>query len=220
VSSGATAAVLRAIGEPLFVEELELADPREGEVLVEMAASGVCASCLHAQDGSHSGIPLPIVLGDEGAGIVKAVGPGCRTLRPGDHVILSWAPGCDGCEPCLQGRPALCQRQPPFGVLADGTARFGDGGAPVFHYGPATYASAVVVSERAAVPIADDVPLEVAALIGCAVTAGFGAVANSAGLRAGQSVAVVGCGGVGLAAIQAAAALGAGAVVAVVTNAA
>jgi Zn-dependent alcohol dehydrogenase len=199
------APVLHAPNEPMRLEELTLDRPREREVLVRMAATGVCHSCLHAADGTHSGIPMPIVLGDEGAGVVEDVGPGCTRVAPGDRVIVSWAPGCSGCRACAQGLPALCQRQPPFGVLGDGETRFHLGGDDVYHYGPATYAPAIVVPESAAIPIRDEMPLDVAAMIGCAVTAGFGSVVNAARVRAGQSVVVFGCGGVGLSAVQAAA---------------
>src|ERR671933_2563140 len=101
------APVLHAVREPLVVEELELDDPKQNEVLVRMTASGVCHSCLHAADGTHRGIPMPIVLGDEGAGVVEEVGPGCTTVEPGDRVIVSWAPGCSACRACARGLPAL-----------------------------------------------------------------------------------------------------------------
>ena len=118
------ASVLFEQGKPLQVEELDLEAPRAGEVLVRMAASGVCHSCLHAADGSWAGVPVPIVLGDEGAGVVEAVGPGIQGLQVGDHVILSWAPTCGRCHFCVIGRPNLCERrQPGRGVLPDGTDR-------------------------------------------------------------------------------------------------
>src|SRR3954464_4527638 len=107
------ASVLFAPRTPLKVEEIELDPPRESEVLVRMAASGVCHSCLHAADGSWTGVPMPIVLGDEGAGIVESVGPGVRALAAGDHVILSWAPTCGRCHYCVIGRPNLCEKRMP-----------------------------------------------------------------------------------------------------------
>ena len=125
------AAVLFEQGKPQRVEEVALEAPRQGEVLVRMAASGVCHSCLHAADGSWKGVPLPIVLGDEGAGVVEALGPGVTELAVGDHVILSWAPTCGRCHYCVIGRPNLCERrQPGKGVLPDGTTRMSLDGSP------------------------------------------------------------------------------------------
>ena len=174
-----------------------------------MVASGVCHSCLHAYDGSHSGIPMPIVLGDEGSGVVDAVGPGVTQLQQGDHVVISWAPTCGACKYCNLGYPALCLNTPAIGKANGDVTLFHHDGDDVYHYGPATYGSYIVVPESAAVKIRKDFPLEDAALIGCSVATGFGSAVNSAGLRAGQSVAVFGCGGVGLNAIQGAVATGA-----------
>jgi len=208
--------VLRAPRMPMAMERITVAEPQHGEVRVRMVASGVCHSCLHTADGSHTTAPLPIVLGDEGAGVVEQVGPGCTAVQPGDHVVLSWAPGCGRCRACRAGRPVICRRTPPFGALEDGTTRFRDGGgAAVHHYGPATYAPLAVVAERAAIPIRRDMPLETAALIGCSVTTGIGAVASRAEVDLGQSVAVFGCGGVGLNAVQGAVLVGADPVVAI-----
>ena len=204
-----TAPVLVKARQPMQVLELDLDDPRDGEVRVKMTASGVCHSCLLTADGTHSGAPKPIVLGDEGSGVVDAMGPGCRTLSPGDHVIISWAPGCLACRPCRKGYPALCLDEPPFGRMADGTTRFHYQGEDVYHYGPATYGSYIVVPEEGAVRVRKDFPLDLAALIGCSVTTGFGAVVNTARVRAGQGVAILGCGGIGLNAVQAAALAGA-----------
>jgi S-(hydroxymethyl)glutathione dehydrogenase/alcohol dehydrogenase len=196
------APVLHGAHTDLLLEEVELDDPRQGEVLVRMVASGVCHSCLHVIDGSHRGAPMPIVLGDEGAGIVEAVGPGVTRVAPGDHVIISWAPACGQCHYCVIGRPALCENLPPFGHLADGTTRMRREGRDVYHFGPATYAPAIVVLESCAIKIRDDMPLDKAALIGCAVMTGVGAVINTAGVPTGASLAVFGCGGVGLNAVQ------------------
>jgi len=196
------AIVLHQVGEPLRVEELELDAPRAGEVQVRMAASGVCHSCLHAADGSWGAMPVPMVLGDEGAGVVEAVGPGVARLKPGDHVIVSWAPSCGRCHYCASGRPVLCEVELPFGYGGDGTVRMHLDGRDVYHYGPATYASHLVVPETCAVPIRADMPLEMAALIGCSVMTGVGSVINTARVRAGESLAVFGCGGVGLNAVQ------------------
>ncbi len=197
------ASVLHRPKEPLVVEEVELDDPKEGEVLVKMVASGVCHSCLHAADGSWAGVPTPMVLGDEGAGIVEKVGQGVSRLKPGDHVILSWAPTCGRCHFCVTGRPVICEDRPQHGVLRDGTTRMHLNGQDVYHYGSvATYGSYSVVSESCAVKIRDDLPLEKAALIGCSVMTGVGAVINTAKVPPGASLVVVGCGGVGLNVVQ------------------
>jgi Zn-dependent alcohol dehydrogenase len=198
------ASVLFEQGKPLSVEELDLESPRQGEVLVRMAASGVCHSCLHAADGSWKGVPVPIVLGDEGAGVVEEVGPGVDGLAAGDPVILSWAPTCGRCHYCVIGRPNLCERrQPGRGVLPDGTTRMSLRGRPVYHYGHvATYASQTVVHESCAIRIDKNMPLDRAALIGCSVMTGVGAVINTAAVPAGASMAVFGAGGVGLNVVQ------------------
>jgi S-(hydroxymethyl)glutathione dehydrogenase/alcohol dehydrogenase len=198
------ASVLFAPRTPLKTEELELEPPRAGEVRVRMVASGVCHSCLHAADGSWQNVPMPIVLGDEGAGVVEAVGAGVQTLKPGDHVILSWAPTCGRCHYCVIGRPNLCeQRRPGQGVLPDGTTRLSLGGKRVYQYGHvATYASVTVVAESSAIAIDPDMPLDRAALIGCSVMTGVGAVINTAAVPPGASIAVFGVGGVGLNVVQ------------------
>jgi S-(hydroxymethyl)glutathione dehydrogenase/alcohol dehydrogenase len=155
------------------------------------------------------------VLGDEGAGVVAEVGDGVTTVETGDHVILSWAPSCGRCRECLGGRPARCTRKPPFGLMGDGETRFRKGDEAIFHYGPATSSPYVVVPGSAAIKIDKSVPLERAALVGCSVSTGAGAVFNTAGVTVGQSVAVVGCGGVGLNAVHAAHLAGAFPVIAV-----
>jgi S-(hydroxymethyl)glutathione dehydrogenase/alcohol dehydrogenase len=182
---------------------------------VALAASGVCHSCLHSIDGSLAGTPLPIILGDEGAGIVTEVGPGTVGLAPGDHVVLSWAPSCASCKECLRGRPARCLHKPTFGYLPGETTRFRAAGAEIFHFGPSTLSPYVVVPASGAIKITKAIPLRQAALIGCSVTTGAGAVLRTAGVQCGQSVAVIGCGGVGLNAVHAAHLAGASPVVAV-----
>ncbi|MEV0715772.1 alcohol dehydrogenase catalytic domain-containing protein [Asanoa sp. NPDC050611] len=208
-------AVLFGAREPHRMVDVDVDEPRAGEVRVRMAASGVCHSCLYAIDGEHAAIPMPIILGDEGAGVVESVGPGVTTVAAGDHVVVSWAPGCGACRTCRQGLPALCQRQPPLGRMADGETRFHHAGAEVFHYGPATNAPFTVLTERAVVPVNKDMPLDLAALIGCAAATGVGAVRNTARMGMGESMAVVGCGGVGISALHAGALAGAYPVVAV-----
>ncbi len=198
------ASVLFAPRTPLKLADVELEAPRAGEVRVRMVASGVCHSCLHAADGSWQNVPMPIVLGDEGAGVVEAVGPGVQTLTAGDHVILSWAPTCGRCHYCVIGRPNLCEkRRPGQGVLPDGTTRLSLGGRPVYQYGHvATYASVTVVAESSAIAIDKDMPLDRAALIGCSVMTGVGAVINTAQVPPGASMAIFGVGGVGLNVVQ------------------
>ncbi len=197
------APVLLQVGEPMVIEDVELDEPHAGEVLVRMAASGVCHSCLHAADGSWGQVATPMVLGDEGAGVVERVGPGVTRLAAGDHVILSWAPTCGRCHYCVTGRPQLCEERAPHGFLLDGTTRMRLRDQDVYHYGSvATYGSYTVVPESCAIKIRDDMPLEEAALIGCSVMTGVGAVMNTAGVRPGESLVVMGCGGVGLNAVQ------------------
>ncbi len=198
------AAVLFEQQQPMQVEEVELAPPQYGEVMVRMVAGGICHSCLHAADGSWEGIPVPIVLGDEGAGVVEELGPGVQDLQVGDHVILSWAPTCGSCYYCATGRPVLCERKPErTGTLLDGTTRMLLDEQPVYQFAHvATYASHSVVPASCAIPIRKDMPLDTAALIGCSVMTGVGSVINTAGVRPGESMAVFGVGGIGLNAIQ------------------
>lgn len=212
------AVVLEQTGGPLTPTELELAPPGPAEVLVRLRASGVCHSDWNAVDGTAEN-PCPCVLGHEGAGVVEAVGPGVTRVAVGDHVALSWTPSCGECDECRRDLPQLCSTMWPAmgtGGLMDGTPRLSRDGAPVFHYSfLSTFAEATVVPERSCVPIDRDVPFDVAALVGCAVTTGVGAVWRTAGVRPGDRVAVIGCGGVGISALMAAVACGAEPVVAV-----
>ncbi|MGL6279526.1 MAG: alcohol dehydrogenase catalytic domain-containing protein, partial [Gaiella sp.] len=212
------AAVLEGAGGTTRVEELDLAEPRAGEVLVRLGASGVCRSDYNAVDGTTS-TPWPVVLGHEGAGVVEAIGPGVTRVRPGDHVTLSWTPSCGECDECRRDLPQLCSTIWPLmgaGGLMDETSRLSWNGDTVYHYCfLSTFAEACVVPERSCVPIAKDVPFDVASLVGCAITTGVGAVWNTAGVRPGDRVAVIGCGGVGLSALMAAVAVGAEPVIAV-----
>jgi Zn-dependent alcohol dehydrogenase len=215
------AAVLERTGGPLTVTELDLAEPGPGEVRVRLHASGVCHSDQNAIDGTAE-TRCPAVLGHEGAGIVEAVGPGVARVAPGDHVALSWAPSCGRCAECLRELPQLCSTAWPAmgeGGLLDGTTRLSRDGEPVYHYSfISSFAEATVLPERSCVPIPRDVPFDVAGLVGCAVTTGIGAVWRTAGVRPGERVAVLGCGGVGLSAVMAAAATGAGTILAVDVN--
>jgi Zn-dependent alcohol dehydrogenase len=205
------------VGAPLEVTELELEPPREGEVLVRLRASGVCHSDLNAIDGTAE-TPCPAVLGHEGAGVVEAVGPGVA-LAPGTHVVLSWLPACGHCSECLRELPHLCETAwaaMMAGGLLDGTSRLSREGEPIFHYCfLSSFAERAVVPERCCIPIRPEVPFDVAALVGCAVATGTGAVWRTAGVRPGERVCVIGCGGVGMSAILGAAAVGAAPIVAV-----
>jgi S-(hydroxymethyl)glutathione dehydrogenase / alcohol dehydrogenase len=213
------AAVFSGPGQPVRVTGVELAEPRAGEVEVAVAAAGVCHSDLHVVRGEWQH-PTPVVLGHEGSGIVAAVGPGVTSLSPGDHVVLSWVPACGRCRYCRLGRPAQCQLAAeviaPGGVLYDGTSRLRVGGEPAYHYlGVSSFAERVVVPESGAIRVRPDAPLELAALVGCAVATGVGAVRNTAGVPPGATVAVIGCGGVGLSCVQGARLAGAARIVAV-----
>jgi S-(hydroxymethyl)glutathione dehydrogenase / alcohol dehydrogenase len=211
-------AVLEQTGGPLTVSDLDLAPPGPEEVLVRLHASGVCHSDWNAVDGTAE-TRCPAVLGHEGAGVVEAVGERVSRVGIGDHVALSWAPWCGECEECVRNLPQLCSTVWPAmgtGGLMDGTPRLSRAGEPVFHYSfLSTFADACVVPERSCVQIAEDVPFDVAALVGCAVSTGVGAVWRTAGVKPGDRVAVIGCGGVGLSALMAAVAAGAEPVVAV-----
>jgi S-(hydroxymethyl)glutathione dehydrogenase / alcohol dehydrogenase len=216
------AAVLPAQGREVEIADVELAPPREGEVEVRIAAAGVCGSDLHVVRGEWE-VPLPAVLGHEGAGVVTAVGPGVADLEPDDHVVLSWVPQCGRCRQCRQGRPWQCELVAtvvaPGGVLHDGTSRWRRDGAALHHYlGVSSFAERVVVPASGAVRIRRDAPLDVVAVIGCAVATGVGAVRNTAGVPAGATVAVIGCGGVGLSCVQGARLAGAARIVACDVN--
>jgi S-(hydroxymethyl)glutathione dehydrogenase/alcohol dehydrogenase len=212
------AAVLEGPGGRVEIAEVGLAPPRTGEVEVEIAAAGVCGSDLHVVRGEWD-VPVPVVLGHEGAGVVTEVGPGVDDLAPGDHVVLSWVPQCGRCRQCLLGRPWQCELVAevvgPQGVLHDGTSRWSRDGEVVHHYlGVSSFAERVVVPRSGAVKIRDDVPLDLVAVVGCAVATGVGAVRNTAQVPEGATVAVIGCGGVGLSVVQGARLAGAARIVA------
>lgn len=215
------AALLIEPGKPFIIEDLTLDEPRQGEVLVRIAASGVCHSDYHVMTGTTKH-PMPCVCGHEGAGVVEAVGAGVTRVREGDHVVLSWAPDCGHCFYCQHGKPNLCDTftDPIWaGVMLDGTPRLHWKGQPVYHYcGLATFAPYAVVPQESCIPIPADVPLNVASLVGCGVATGVGAAIYTAGVRPGESVVVYGCGGVGLNILQGAALCGASTIIAVDTN--
>lgn len=212
------AAVFTAPGVPFTIETLDLAPPQAGEVLVRVAAAGVCHSDWHLMTGAtrHA---TPVVPGHEGAGVVEAVGEGVMAVRPGDHVALNWAPSCGACFYCLNDRPSLCATyvEPIWaGTMLDGTTRLSRDGQPVYHFSAlACFAEYTVVPEVCCVRLDPAVPLTVAALIGCAVTTGVGAVLNTARLRPGSSVVVYGAGGVGLSIVMGARLAGASRIIVV-----
>ena len=210
------AAVLWAFDD-LRIQELELDPPRAGEVVLRMGASGVCRSDHHSVSGIHPHV-MPIVLGHEGSAVVEAVGEAVVNVAPGEHVVCSWLPYCGTCRRCAAGKPALCERQEAFdaGSLADGTTRFHTAdGTRISHNVPSSFAERSVVPANTVFPVDAALPMEQVALLGCAVMTGVGAVLNTAEVRPGDSVVVIGCGGVGLSAIQGARIAGAGTIVAV-----
>lgn len=198
------AAVAYALNE-LTIDEIELDPPGPREVLVKIRAAGVCHSDLHTYKGELRATP-PIVLGHEGAGIVEAVGAEVSKVKPGDAVAINWLPGCQRCPTCLAGRPTLCETFPTTtlaGTMPDGTSRHHaqDGASLKPYLSSATMAEYTIIHENGIVPLMDGVPFDVAAVIGCAVMTGVGAVINQAQVKAGSSAAVIGCGGVGLSAL-------------------
>ncbi len=213
------AAVLHSVNEPLTVEDVSLAKPGPREVLIRTAVAGICHSDLHFADGSYPH-PMPCVLGHESAGIVEAVGEDVTYVKPGDHVVTCLSVFCGYCEPCLTGHPSLCQsaeiKLPP-GVSQRLSWK---GGLMHQFLNLSSYAEQMLVHEHALAKIRPDMPLDRAALIGCGVLTGVGAVFHTAKVEPGTSVAVIGCGGVGLACVNGAALAGAGRIIAVDTMAA
>jgi S-(hydroxymethyl)glutathione dehydrogenase / alcohol dehydrogenase len=212
------AALFRGVGEPLEVREIELREPRPHEVLVRIAAVGICGTDLHVVKGEWDR-PKPMVLGHEGAGTIEAVGGDVESLRPGDEVVLSWAPSCGRCADCRRGRPAACielQRAIGAGTLLDGTTGMEAEGETVYR-GTATGALSelLTVAAEIAMPVGGDVPLDQAALLGCAALTGVGAVLFQARPEPGSTVLVIGAGGVGQFCVQGARIAGAAEIVCV-----
>jgi alcohol dehydrogenase len=207
-----------AVSKPLSISEVDLAPPGPGELLVKIAAAGLCHSDLSVIDGSRPR-PTPMALGHEAAAVVEELGEGVDDLKKGDHVVLVFVPSCGHCEPCATGRPALCEPAAVAntnGTLLSGARRLSRNGVPLNHHlGVSCFAEYATVSRRSVVKIDPDLPLDNAALFGCAVLTGVGAVVNTARITAGSTVAVVGLGGVGLAALLGAIAAGAERIVAV-----
>ncbi len=209
------AAVLHAVGKPLAIESIAVADPAPFEVRVRVAAAGLCHSDLRFMDGDYPP-DVPAVFGHESAGVVDEVGSAVTHVVPGDHVITCLSVFCGHCEYCLVGRSNLCERREATMRGPGETARLTLDGAPLHQFLQlGSFAEQMLVHENAVVKVADEIPLDRAALLGCGAAAGLGAVLNTAGVRPGETVAVVGCGGVGLAAVQGARIAGAARIVAV-----
>jgi alcohol dehydrogenase len=220
------AAVLNKMGaevpyeksRPLTIEDFDLDDPGRGEVMVKIGAAGLCHSDLSVIDGNRPR-PTPMVLGHEAAGVVEKLGPGVDDLKVGDHVVMVFVPSCGHCPPCAEGRPALCEPGAAAngaGTLLSGERRLHRNGQDVHHHlGCSAFAEYATVSRRSLVKIDKELPLDEAALFGCAVLTGVGAVINTAKVSAGSSVAVIGLGGVGLSSLLGAIAVGARRVIAI-----
>jgi S-(hydroxymethyl)glutathione dehydrogenase/alcohol dehydrogenase len=216
------AAVAWKAGEPLTIETIELEGPKAGEVLVEVMATGVCHTDAYTLSGADPEGLFPAILGHEGAGIVREVGPGVTTLKPGDHVIPLYTPECRNCKTCLSRRSNLCtaiRATQGKGVMPDGTSRFRCDDAQVFHYmGCSTFANFTVLPEIALAKIREDAPFDKICYIGCGVTTGLGAVLYTAKVWPGANVAVFGLGGIGLNVIQGARMVGADKIIGIDLN--
>jgi alcohol dehydrogenase/S-(hydroxymethyl)glutathione dehydrogenase/alcohol dehydrogenase len=213
-----TAPIVRDVSGTMSMTELEIAQPRTGEVLVRVAAAGVCQSDLSVLHGALVQ-PKPVVLGHEGAGTVVETGPGVEGLEVGDHVVLSWLTQCGSCFFCMRDQPQLCESGGTAfarGTLADGTTRLHTGGIDVYQLaGLGTFSQYCVVPARAVVVVPRELPFTSAALLGCGVLTGWGAAVNTARVQPGEAVVVLGCGGVGLNTIQGARIAGASTIIAV-----
>ncbi len=217
------AAVLFDTSQDMVIENIVLDDPRDREVLLRIRAAGVCHSDLSVARG-HGTASLPLVLGHEGAAVVERVGAGVSRVTPGDHVVLSWSPACGHCFYCRESVPVQCEvnaRAAGSGTLWDGTSRLHSETRGVINHfaSQSSYAEFAVMPEAGCLPIDKDIPFEIAAIVGCAVTTGFGAVVNDARVQPGQSVAIWGIGGVGISAILGAVTSGAERIIAVDPNA-
>mgnify|MGYP000728222043 FL=1 len=216
------AAVALEAGKPLEIMEVNLEGPKEGEVLVEIKATGICHTDEFTRSGEDPEGLFPAILGHEGAGVVVEVGKGVETLKKGDHVIPLYTPECGKCEYCLSGKTNLCQairETQGQGLMPDGTSRFSIGKDKIFHYmGTSTFANYTVVPEIALAKIREDAPFDKVCYIGCGVTTGIGAVMNTAKVQSGDNVIVFGLGGIGLNVIQGARMVGAEMIVGVDIN--
>lgn len=216
------AAVAFQAGQPLSIETVQLTGPQEGEVLVEIKATGVCHTDAYTLSGADPEGLFPAILGHEGAGVVVEVGPGVKTLKPGDHVIPLYIPECRQCEYCLSLKTNLCQairETQGRGVMPNGSSRFSIAGEKIYHYmGTSTFANYSVIPEIALAKIREDAPFDKVCYIGCGVTTGIGAVINTAKVEAGSKVVVFGLGGIGLNVIQGARIVGADMIIGVDIN--
>ena len=216
------AAIAFEVGKPLVIEEVDLAGPQAGEVLVEIMATGVCHTDEFTRSGADPEGLFPAIFGHEGAGIVREVGPGVTSLVPGDHVIPLYTPECRGCKSCLSQKTNLCtaiRATQGKGLMPDGTSRFSYKGRPIHHYmGCSTFSNHTVLPEIALAKIRKDAPFDKACYIGCGVTTGLGAVLFTAGVEAGANVVVFGLGGIGLNVIQGAKMVGADKIIGVDIN--
>jgi S-(hydroxymethyl)glutathione dehydrogenase / alcohol dehydrogenase len=212
------AAIATQVGSPLEIVDLDLADPKAGEIRIELGASGVCHSDLSVTNGTLP-LSLPAVLGHEGAGTVVQVGDGVDHLKVGDRIVVSWVPQCGECYTCRHDQGEICvvgSMAAMSGGMLDMTPRFSRDGSPVFQMAAAgTFSEETIIPAIGAVKLESDIPIDAAALIGCGVLTGFGAAVNTASIRPGDTVAVVGCGGVGLNVIQGAKHAGAERIIAV-----
>ena len=216
------AAVALQAGQPLEIMEVDLEGPREGEVLVEIMATGICHTDEFTKSGADPEGIFPAILGHEGAGIVREVGPGVKDLKVGDHVIPLYTPECRTCEYCLNPKTNLCQSirsTQGQGLMPDGTSRFSLNGKPIFHYmGTSTFSNFTVMPEIAAAKVNKDAPFDKICYIGCGVTTGIGAVINTAKAEPGCNAVVFGLGGIGLNVIQGLKMIGANMIVGVDLN--
>ncbi len=217
------AAVAWEAGKPLSIEEVDLAGPRAGEVLVRIVATGVCHTDAFTLSGADPEGLFPVILGHEGGGIVEEIGPGVTSVRPGDHVIPLYTPECRECEFCKSGKTNLCQKirvTQGKGLMPDGTSRFSIKGKQVLHYmGTSTFSEYTVLPEISLAKIDPKAPLDKVCLLGCGITTGIGAVLNTAKVTPGSTVAVFGLGGIGLAVVQGAVMARAARIITVDTNA-
>ena len=216
------AAVAHEAGKPLEIETVQLEGPREGEVLVELKATGVCHTDAFTLTGADPEGLFPTILGHEGAGVVVETGPGVTSLSPGDHVIPLYTPECRECDYCTSQKTNLCQKirvTQGQGLMPDGTSRFSLGGKPIYHYmGCSTFANYSILPDIALAKIRKDAPFDMVCYIGCGVTTGVGAVINTAKVEPGANVVVFGLGGIGLNVIQGAKLVGANMIVGVDLN--